>query len=71
MPDPEREQPAWLADLIDATREWTKDCGYRPTVGDFPYRDALLRIEAANRTVVYRIGDYRSQLNAWEATWPD
>jgi hypothetical protein len=33
--------------------------------------DGILRIEAANRTVIYRIGQYLPDHDAWEAEWPD
>lgn len=33
--------------------------------------DGILRIEARNRMVVYRIGQYLPDLDAYEAEWPD
>lgn len=34
-------------------------------------RDGVLRIEGTNRTVVYRIGEYRLVPNVHYAEWPD
>jgi hypothetical protein len=31
----------------------------------------LLRITAPTRTLVYRIGDYSPEYNAWHGRWPD
>ena len=35
------------------------------------YDGALLHIDARNQHVIYRIGTYRLDVNAWEAAWPD
>jgi hypothetical protein len=34
-------------------------------------RDGVLRIEAINRTVIYRIGEYLAPIHAYAAEWPD
>jgi hypothetical protein len=33
--------------------------------------DGVLRIEAVNRTVLYRIGEYLPSIHAYAAEWPD
>jgi hypothetical protein len=38
---------------------------------DEPYEGALLTLTARNRTVKYRIGRQRLDLNAWEGSWLD
>jgi hypothetical protein len=35
------------------------------------FRGGLFKIDAADRNIVYEIGDYEQQLNAWWAQWPD
>lgn len=37
----------------------------------FCFKDCLVAFTAANRTVIYRVGDYLPERNAWEASWPD
>jgi hypothetical protein len=50
------------ADMLESTRR-----GYTSATLD----GDLLRIEGANRTVVYRIGDMVPGLDAYWAEWPD
>jgi hypothetical protein len=38
---------------------------------DAPYTGARLRIDALNRTVIYRIGEYLPDLPGYIAEWPD
>ena len=33
--------------------------------------DGVLRMEAVNRTVIYRIGEYLPAIHAYAAEWPD
>jgi hypothetical protein len=35
------------------------------------FKDCIVHFNAANRTVIYRIGDYIPERNTWEASWPD
>lgn len=35
------------------------------------FHGAVVRVEADNRTVVYRVSDYDWCRNAWNASWPD
>uniref|UniRef100_A0AAU8GQ20 Uncharacterized protein n=1 Tax=Mycobacterium phage Farewell TaxID=3158893 RepID=A0AAU8GQ20_9CAUD len=35
------------------------------------YTNWLLHFDARDRHVVYRIGEYKHQLNSWVARWPD
>jgi hypothetical protein len=52
------------AELLDMIREG--DCDPALTLdGD------VLRIEAANRTVIYHIGEKRPDINGYYAEWPD
>ena len=41
------------------------------TDGGAGYNGALIRINARNRPVVYRIGKYVLERNSWRASWPD
>lgn len=41
------------------------------TPGMICFKDTVLRIKGANRTVIYRIGDYVREMRGWEARWPD
>ena len=55
------EYPSSLFELdnISGTQQQPSYCGAR------------LRITARNRTLIYLIGNYNHEYNAWEASWPD
>lgn len=40
-------------------------------LGSFSFTGSVLRIEGANRTAVYRIGEYLAPVNGYVAEWPD
>lgn len=42
-----------------------------PARPPYCFRNMLLHIDARNRHLVYRIGNYRPQSRTWEAAWPD
>lgn len=76
----------WIPDeLLTATREgrghpflsltqvpqsiWPSEC--RESHPGHCFYGALLRIEADNQTVIYRIGEYVPEHHAWWGRWPD
>ncbi|MEU8278216.1 hypothetical protein ACFYOK_37385 [Microbispora bryophytorum] len=52
------------AELLDEFREGKR-------TPEVTVTEDVLRIEAANRTVIYRIGDKVPHLHAYLAEWPD
>lgn len=50
------------------------ECGTPTRAGGRPYAEIdgdLIRINADNRTVVYRLGEHHFELDVYEAEWPD
>lgn len=66
--------PAWFLD--DSESPWTVDFTYvtepdgRKRIPRADFTGAILRVEAQNRTVVYRVMRYAGS-GTWLAEWPD
>lgn len=56
------------AELLDDIAQGERAMGNLPGVS---LRDGVLRIEAENRTVIYRIGEYHAAIHGYTAEWPD
>ena len=75
----ERADPRMLitADLLDQIASTGYDHPAVTLTRPFPYRKqsrhsgAVLRIEAVNQTVVYRVGEYLPDRFCYVAEWPD
>lgn len=62
-----------LSSPFDADGNIRSDLGFKP-IGYLkpPSRTGqVLHFQASNQHLIYRIGEYRTASNAWEAAWPD
>lgn len=59
------------AELLDEIADHPADGAWLDLAGCSTYDGALLKISAANRTVIYRITKYIPAIHGYIAEWPD